>query len=566
MNIRADIEFSGRTCSNPAPFLEAPPPARAATPPARIITLTSLLPTIPDQFIGNALAEHLHSETRDSVLLVEIEAAGPLVSLRDFAAIQPTLNGEFCFAGHLRKGEGGFQRLNLRVTGESYELSFVKPLLDHFRSHFRFVLLRIAAAAALDQVLFECSTHSDLTYLFIRQSQENLYDFDLLLREARSRFNGEWSRLKTVLCLSRNEPARMTSELAKKVGGPLHAFVHDCPSSAADTAGQRAASSKTFDADLRRLAREMGRCRIGLALSSGGAKGLAHIGVIQVLEENGIEVDAVAGCSMGAYVAAVWGFGCDGTVMEKLAREVEGRWGIWRLIDPVFPPREGFVRGQAVKSRLQRTIGDAHFSELARPIRVVATNLYTLDRAVFSSGDVASAVHASIAIPGVCAPVVIDGESYVDGGIADPMPVDVLEDMGIDRIIAVNTIPTPAYMRCCLEMEREQKALYGRRHNFLKGLNRRVNYFAPGNILDIMMRAVHGAQIRVAEEACRHAEVVLRPLAMDAHWYEFDKPAKFIAMGRRVAEEHLDEIKALARARETPYEHQTAHNTMAAVA
>ena len=566
MNIRADIEFSGRTCSNPAPFLEAPPPARAATPPARIITLTSLLPTIPDQFIGNALAEHLHSETRDSVLLVEIEAAGPLVSLRDFAAIQPTLNGEFCFAGHLRKGEGGFQRLNLRVTGESYELSFVKPLLDHFRSHFRFVLLRIAAAAALDQVLFECSTHSDLTYLFIRQSQENLYDFDLLLREARSRFNGEWSRLKTVLCLSRNEPARMTSELAKKVGGPLHAFVHDCPSSVADTAGQRAASSKTFDADLRRLAREMGRCRIGLALSSGGAKGLAHIGVIQVLEENGIEVDAVAGCSMGAYVAAVWGFGCDGTVMEKLAREVEGRWGIWRLIDPVFPPREGFVRGQAVKSRLQRTIGDAHFSELARPIRVVATNLYTLDRAVFSSGDVASAVHASIAIPGVCAPVVIDGESYVDGGIADPMPVDVLEDMGIDRIIAVNTIPTPAYMRCCLEMEREQKALYGRRHNFLKGLNRRVNYFAPGNILDIMMRAVHGAQIRVAEEACRHAEVVLRPLAMDAHWYEFDKPAKFIAMGRRVAEEHLNEIKALARARETPYEHQTAHNTMAAVA
>ncbi len=566
MNIRADIEFSGRTCSNPAPFLEAPPPARAATPPARIITLTSLLPTIPDQFIGNALAEHLHSETRDSVLLVEIEAAGPLVSLRDFAAIQPTLNGEFCFAGHLRKGEGGFQRLNLRVTGESYELSFVKPLLDHFRSHFRFVLLRIAAAAALDQVLFECSTHSDLTYLFIRQSQENLYDFDLLLREARSRFNGEWSRLKTVLCLSRNEPARMTSELAKKVGGPLHAFVHDCPSSVADTAGQRAASSKTFDADLRRLAREMGRCRIGLALSSGGAKGLAHIGVIQVLEENGIEVDAVAGCSMGAYVAAVWGFGCDGTVMEKLAREVEGRWGIWRLIDPVFPPREGFVRGQAVKSRLQRTIGDAHFSELARPIRVVATNLYTLDRAVFSSGDVASAVHASIAIPGVCAPVVIDGESYVDGGIADPMPVDVLEDMGIDRIIAVNTIPTPAYMRCCLEMEREQKALYGRRHNFLKGLNRRINYFAPGNILDIMMRAVHGAQIRVAEEACRHAEVVLRPLAMDAHWYEFDKPAKFIAMGRRVAEEHLNEIKALARARETPYEHQTAHNTMAAVA
>ena len=321
-----------------------------------------------------------------------------------------------------------------------------------------------------------------------------------------------------------------------------------------------------FAGDLRRLAREIGQCRIGLALSSGGAKGLAHVGVIQVLEENGIEVDVVAGCSMGAYVAAIWGYGCDGKAMEKLAREVEGRWGVWRLVDPVFPPREGFIRGQAVKKRLQRTIGDAQFAELERPIRVVATNLYTLDRVVFSSGDVASAVHASVAIPGVCAPVTIDGETYVDGGIADPLPVDVLAEMGINRIIAVNMIPTPAYMRCCLEMEREQESLYGRRHYFLKALNRHANYFAPGNILDIMMRAVHGSQIRVAEEACRHADVVLRPLAMDARWYEFDKPCKYIALGRRVAEEHLEEIKSLVNKRTVSHEPEIADNPMAGLA
>ena len=151
----------------------------------------------------------------------------------------------------------------------------------------------------------------------------------------------------------------------------------------------------------------------------------------------------------------------------------------------------------------------------------------------------------------------------MDGGIADPLPVDVLEEMGINRIIAVNTIPTPAYMRCCLEMEHEQEALYGRRHNFLRALNRQVNYFAPGNILDIMMRAVHGAQLRVAEESCRHADVVLRPLAMDAHWYEFDKPCKFIAVGRRAAEEHLDEIKSLVNKRASSYESEAAYNQLA---
>ena len=94
---------------------------------------------------------------------------------------------------------------------------------------------------------------------------------------------------------------------------------------------------------------EARRPRLGLALSSGGAKGLAHIGVIQVLEENGIPIDVVVGCSMGAYVAAIWGFGHDGATMERLARQVEGRFGLWRLVDPMFPPRQGFMRGCAVK-------------------------------------------------------------------------------------------------------------------------------------------------------------------------------------------------------------------------
>lgn len=306
--------------------------------------------------------------------------------------------------------------------------------------------------------------------------------------------------------------------------------------------------------------------RLGLALSSGGAKGLAHIGVIQVLEENGIQVDVIAGCSMGAYVAAIWGFGHDGVTMEKLARQVEGRFGLWRLVDPVFPPREGFMRGRAVKRRLQRTIGELHFSDMVRPVHVVATDLDTLDRVVFSGGEVAPAVHASIAIPGVCAPVTIDGKAYIDGGVADPLPVDVLDELGVEHVIAVNTIPTPAYLRCCLEMEREQADLHGRRHHLLKALNQHINYFARGNILDIMMRAVHGSQIRVAEESCRHADVVLRPLAIDAHWYEFDKPGKFIALGRRAAEEQLDKIKALVTKTTSPIEHAPAQDTLATVA
>jgi NTE family protein len=304
---------------------------------------------------------------------------------------------------------------------------------------------------------------------------------------------------------------------------------------------------------------------VGLALSSGGARGLAHIGVIQVLEENGVEVDVIAGCSMGSYIGAVWAYGYDGVAMERLAREVEHRWGLFELIDPFILPRQGFLRGEKVKGRLKRSIGDVHFSELVRPLRIVATHLASLDRAILSAGEVAQAVHASSAIPGACVPVEIDGELYIDGGIADPLPVDVLEEMGIERIIAINTIPTPAYLRARLELERERDSRRGRKTNAFRAfVNRYLNYFAPGNVLDTILRSFNGAQMQVAEHSCQFADLVLRPLSFDGRWHDFRRPGKYIAIGRRETEEHLDRIKALVNRKEEPYEVQPTQYTVAA--
>lgn len=219
-----------------------------------------------------------------------------------------------------------------------------------------------------------------------------------------------------------------------------------------------------------------------------------------------------------------------------------------------------------MKRRLQRTIGDVHFCDLRRPLRIVGTDLDSLERIVFSSGDVASAVHASSAIPGICAPVEWNGATYIDGGVADPLPVDVLAEAGIERIIAVNTIPTPAYLRCCLEMEREQAASRPKESPWKKWLNERVNLLARGNILDNMLRSLNGAQMRVAEESCRLAHLVLRPLTCDGKWHDFIHPGKYIALGRQAAEERLDEIKALVNAQPCTHEDRIAHNTMATLA
>ena len=154
----------------------------------------------------------------------------------------------------------------------------------------------------------------------------------------------------------------------------------------------------------------------------------------------------------------------------------------------------------------------------------------------------------------------------MDGGISDPLPIDVLREMGVERIIAVNTIPTPAYLRCVRDLEREQRKGTPKRFSLPQLINRHFNFFANGNILDTLMRSVHGAQIRVAEEACRQADVVIRPLSCDGKWHEFSNPGKYISLGRQAAQEQLDEIHKLLKGKEPHERADTAQNRMAVAA
>jgi NTE family protein len=526
----------------------------------RIIAAFSFSRSLPNKLIVEKLAESLFAETAESVLLLRIISAKETPS--GCGALDGIIDDDFHFRASLPKANGSVARLSLKICGSGREAEHVAPLLSNLSRHFDYVLIEADTENISLAPLLEFIIQADASYLFIHPEQDDLTHFDSFLGDLRSHARGNCSDINPVICLAQGE--RFDDSLKLNNGG-AHAFVHDCPVSPA-SGFVLASENSRFALDIRRLAREIGHCRIGLALSAGGAKGLAHIGVIQVLEENGIEVDVIAGSSMGAYVASVWAMGCDGQHMEKLAREVEGRWGRWKLIDPAFPPRKGFIRGEAVIARLRRTLGDSHFSDLARPLRIVATDLNTLDRVIFCTGEVTRAVHASSAIPGVCVPVEIDGETYVDGGVAEPLPVDVLSEMGVDKIIAVNALPPSAFLRCCREKQKEQAEILRKESGALNMVNRQVNFFANGNILDILMGAVHGAQIRVAELAGRKASVVLRPLAIDAEWHDFNHPRKYIELGREAALKHLDELKALVRKPVSRDENERVNNSLAEVA
>lgn len=485
--------------------------------------------------VPQQLAASLQRITKRRVLLVEVSPRDEKFSLSSWPALVErcdALAGAFCLDEFVRETDAGIREL--RVHAGTAEVALVPGILSHLALHFDYVLLHLHSGVRLP-IAIECMIQSDIAYVLLRQASEELFAFKELLGQLK-----ECSHLRPVVYLDPALPVYEFGESLKQMGRPVHEYVRGAlPEDAGGI-------STAIDLHFNRLAREIGQCRVGIALSSGGAKGLAHIGVIQVLEENGIEVDVIAGASMGAYVGAIWAHGYTGEAMERIARELESRWGLLHLIDPVMPPRAGFIRSRRVARRLRRSLGDAHFAELLRPLRVVATRLDSMERVVFSSGEVVGAVEASIAIPGICVPVAIDDELYIDGGIADPLPVDVLVEMGIERIIAVNTIPTPEQLRACVDVEEvapEPPASVLRQIGSF--LNRHMNYFAYGNILDTMYRSTHGVQMRVAEAACRDADLVLWAIASDAKWHDFTNPGKYIALGRRVAEAHLAEIKAL---------------------
>jgi len=285
--------------------------------------------------------------------------------------------------------------------------------------------------------------------------------------------------------------------------------------------------------------------KLGLALSSGGARGLAHVGVLQVLEENGIEIHAIAGSSMGAYVGALWAAGFSGKDLENLAGEMQDRRQLWRLADPMIPPMKGLFRGMKARAHLERSLGDLRFEDLERRVLAVAVDIDTKQRLVFRHGRIADAVHASCAMPGIIAPVTIDGHRCIDGGVIDPVPVGALRKYNdVDRVIAVSVVPTFADVeegKCA----RDDAPLPTFWKRFGKSLNGNINLLAQGNMIDTFRQSIRAAQIRLAHESCKRADLCLRPEHFFAPWHDYAGFRRFIDAGRKVATEHLDEIRAM---------------------
>ncbi len=250
--------------------------------------------------------------------------------------------------------------------------------------------------------------------------------------------------------------------------------------------------------------------RIGLALGGGAARGFAHIGVIQVLEENGIHPDLVVGTSAGSLVAALYASGKSGPEMATLALAMDES----SITDWSFPGR-GLIRGEALARYVREQLGNKPFEQMKVPLGIVATDLDAGTPILFQRGDVGVAVRASSAVPAVFMPVKIGTHEYVDGGLVAPVPVRFARQMGADVVIAVDISqdPTGAATGDAMRMLLQTFSIMGRSINQLE---------------------------------LKEADVVLRPKLTAAAGTDFTLRKQTIQAGREAALAMLPLLKAKA--------------------
>lgn len=310
--------------------------------------------------------------------------------------------------------------------------------------------------------------------------------------------------------------------------------------------------------------------KIGIALGSGAARGMAHIGVLKVLEKTGTRIDAIAGTSIGAFIGALYAAGVPVAQMEEVARNVDWRQ-LAGLLDPTLPT-SGLIDGRKVARFMAELLPVRTFEELGIPLAVVTTDVETGEMLIIKKGNLLQALQAAVAFPGIFTPVRFGDRFLVDGGLCNPVPVDVVRDLGADTVIAVCAIPevrkTPAetYLPPA-----EVEAGEGRGHFFqlfnaarvesvLKDILRRNGYGEkadkngskrerkPPGIFRVCAQSVVIMENEINQLRLERNDIdlLIRPDLKGIALLDFHRAAEAIQAGERAAGRVADQLRALA--------------------
>ena len=249
--------------------------------------------------------------------------------------------------------------------------------------------------------------------------------------------------------------------------------------------------------------------KISLALDSGSAKGMAHIGVIETLEKEGYQITAVAGTSMGAIVAAYYCLG----KLDVLKSWLTGlnKKSTFMTLD--FSFSGGFIGGKKLMQAFEEHLGEATFADTKIPLYITATNLDTGKERIFSEGSIIHAIRASISVPGVMRPYLYEGNYYVDGAVTNPLPVDVLHNNKHKNIVAVHL------------------------HEYIE---ERDSSSAPG-VLETMSRSMGIVSRYLAKAKMQEAVAVIEPNVAGIDMFHFYQAQVVIDRGAQAAKTAVEQ-------------------------
>ncbi|MBW2008447.1 MAG: patatin-like phospholipase family protein [Deltaproteobacteria bacterium] len=479
-----------------------------------------------------SLCHHLVAEAGKDVLVVDLNpgppgrlegfgirpAACPSQDLLQVLAEGSLVFLEDCWCHH----PSGFEVLRVFASHGSDDTlraleEHVSLFMDALRKHFQMVFFNVGSDGGFlgEEIL----RLSDRILLLINNTRQELGRVRARLAYLKDLSHGRLDHIKVGVSHLAGERGLPRVLLKKELGVPETpaVWVDRTPAALAS----RLDTEKSFPVrGPRALARELGGVRVGLALGAGGARGWAHLGVLKILEEEGVHVDMIAGASMGALVGAF--YARTGSVSRTVSLTVDQmptRLQARRKIFDYTLPVHGIIRGGRLQRLMREALGNADFLDLLIPTFVVAVDIDTGEEVLLERGNVSEAVRASISIPGIFNPARLDGRWLVDGGLLNPVPVDVLVQKGADFILAV-----------CIEHE--------------KGRRTRKRHGAP-RLLGVLSRTINIMHARAAADYAQKADLILYPQVSRFAWDDFHRGRALMRAGEEACGDRIDEIKRL---------------------
>ncbi len=493
-----------------------------------------------------SLAAALHRETGKQVIWVLVDSASDWAEGR-LGIRLPVFSGKESFDPmQASSAVVKYEKLGIDLMhaahepGSSENAALLAHLLSYLTNLYHFVVVDLPPA--VDRAVFKAMVQADQIHLLCHGDRHDLERAGVILEELKKTVPQAAERLRIIV--QNGSHALSDLEQGELLGAKVQAVLPKPVGAATDT-------QTDYGKIIRRIARETGGVRIGVVLGSGAAMGIAHIGVIRALEKEGIPIDIIAGSSIGALIGALWGAGYDSVALEKIANRFRTRKSLLQLLD-LSISRMGILAGVQVTRMLRQHLGESTFRDLKIPVKIAAVDYKRREVVVFEEGPVVPAVRASVAIPGIFMPLKVRGRYLTDGGVLSPVPVDLLRQAGVRKIIAVNTLPSPQDMKAKYQEFAVQEAQKAYEMRFQGWWKNRVFRFKQAwmrwldiNTFDILMHAIQGMEYVLAEAQCAQADVALHPTIPRINWWEFYNVDQLIRCGEETTMAQMDSIKKL---------------------